>query len=344
MPSTHATCTIAHHLRHDTFSAAAPPPMCVYVRVYRGQAAQTKKRRTSQQEKTWQEKLQLSVAPDDEPIRRGQFYFGKWYLSLTRQLLYYCDPTNWSLATMNLVDTKERGHEFLAFAFDLKTHGDTLDKVASYEKKALFESLHDTYIALGSRLAHIDLDSFVPLGQINWEVAGHFLIQRVGSEWRLTCKVLRKTIILGSENIGSDPGPFSMKNNFSLHLAALSSPRDSYVVMYMFPQLSRPLKRRASEELQAVSVIPGLASMASPGDASVGASSESAAANPESVEGTLVRGTTGGIGSPAPSLGASSGAARAHRVACSADGRSSSSRAAIADAEDLDEHVPSPEA
>ena len=216
-------------------------------------------------ELSWQEKNGLLlVIPATEQLRRGQFYYGKWYTVLSKQLLYFVDPAKWTAQHMVLVDSKEKCWELMSALLDLRCFGDVMDKVGTPDKTTLFDNLRTTYQDLGQRLGWmINMDEHLAEARVNWDTAGHFLVEQDGPTTKITCKILRSFVTLGPEHVGSDPGPFTVKHNFSVHLACLVSARDSYLLVYIFPQLGRSLRRRVSEETGAAAAVPGLASASS---------------------------------------------------------------------------------
>ena len=125
-------------------------------------------------ELSWQEKNGLLlVIPATEQLRRGQFYYGKWYTVLSKQLLYFVDPAKWTAQHMVLVDSKEKCWELLSALLDLRCFGDVMDKVGTPDKTTLFDNLRTTYRDLGQRLGWmINMDE--NLGELGhrWSLPG----------------------------------------------------------------------------------------------------------------------------------------------------------------------------
>jgi hypothetical protein len=153
--------------------------------------------------------------------------------------------------------------EVLEFALDLKVTQTQQDKVGDFSltKAALFKKCKALYDGRGTdRLGA--LENHVVDGAIAWPVAGHYSIQTAGSDaggarMSVTWKIAKKTVVLGPDSIGEDPGPFQLKYNYSIESAFFESPIDTYICKCFFPSGMRKLAREDSSEQKLIHAIGG---------------------------------------------------------------------------------------
>ena len=146
-------------------------------------------------------------------------------------------------------------------AFDLKLHGDELDRVGSSSKDVLFKNMLQLYTLLGRRfkciVIDLSADSIVCSECSPWRLTSQGIQERTG-EYHISIKLMYWAtsssssdieIDMGPELLFDDVGPFVLKRPWSVKGGYLESESstETYSLMTQVPGLSRRLGRRPSD-------------------------------------------------------------------------------------------------
>ena len=102
----------------------------------------------------------------------------------SHQAFQYMDPQWFDLDFINNI-SREVLCEMLENSTEIDCHGETMDKVQNPNKLATFNSLRETYRALGMRFR-----TYIWNGrQIDWPNCGPYAVEKRGDQVIVICKV-----------------------------------------------------------------------------------------------------------------------------------------------------------
>ena len=205
---------------------------------------QRKKRKVGVQEEVVEE-----ISPT-ETVPRGKNAYANWAKKLFERVLVYIDsdsiPKDF-VKTLSLKVCKE----IFEFGTYLVLHGDKLDQASETNLQKLFDILKIMYQVNGSLWGRIQWIRTEPV----WAASGFYSVKKYSASGRIfvTCSLVKDPAEFTEAIYLKDPGPFEVvSQNFSLKSAHFRTALDTYVLMNLFPALSRrKLQRRMSEELGA---------------------------------------------------------------------------------------------
>lgn len=190
----------------------------------------------------------------DKEVGKGRLVYKSWPKKWYQELLCYIEE-DLEPAGMNNMP-KDRLAEICERVLELQFLGDTPDKASNPKmtKADLFDRLKAVYMANGRSL--LEFNNEFSKGYVNWEHFGHYAIriEESGSSWmeqkvHLTCKAVRKTIVMDPDSMPGDSGPYKLVGNHSLANAMVQGAKDTYRCQNYFTALGRRLKRNLSETL-----------------------------------------------------------------------------------------------
>ncbi len=198
----------------------------------------------------------------DKPFHRNQRIFANWTVKLITLFLNFLDPYVYCAPVLANM-TKASGLEHMSKICDIRCHGEVLDRVGLSNQRQLFVNMRCVYIGLGKRARRLEFDAH---GFVDWTLhanSSYLSSMETGPDGarlvNIVCTVINKSTFMPSEIIADDPGPFTaIEYPFSLKLATIKTSKDTYMLVNLFPQLSRSLVRRLSEETGTVSTMPAV--------------------------------------------------------------------------------------
>ena len=196
----------------------------------------------------------LTELPDEQVVlRRGQLVFGEWSLKLCKQLLAYVDP---DVSIVGLSRLALPGAlQLMEYCFDIRCFGDRKDRAATQSMRELWVSLKKTYDVLGKKLRLVVINHDLKMPDWSEDTELQLGEKKAGEnflEMKYNPPVGRK--LFGNVKLDDeDMGPWEMRDKFSPFQAFVVSPTHEYPVIAVFPQLTRKLARRPSQEQGAVS-------------------------------------------------------------------------------------------
>ena len=196
----------------------------------------------------------LTELPDEQVVlRRGQLVFGEWSLKLCKQLLAYVDP---DVSIVGLSRLALPGAlQLMEYCFDIRCFGDRKDRAATQSMRELWVSLKKTYDVLGKKLRLVVINHDLKMPDRSEDTELELCVKKKGEaflEVKYNPPVGRK--LFGNVKLDDeDMGPWEMRDKFSPFQAFVVSPTHEYPVIAVFPQLTRKLARRPSQEQGAVS-------------------------------------------------------------------------------------------
>ena len=184
-----------------------------------------------------------------ETLRYGQHVYANWTKKLFVRALTYID-----IHSMPPSFVKTLSHQVLKEVFEfglgLRLHGENHDKATELNILNLFGLLKQFYVMNGSLWTKIQWEGTTPL----WAKCGYYSVESAKCSERgvrifVGCSQVAKPVEFTEDIYGTDPGPFDVvSQNFSLKFAHFKTAKDTYMLMNLFPVLSRTLRRRLSEE------------------------------------------------------------------------------------------------
>ena len=184
-----------------------------------------------------------------ETLRYGQHVYANWTKNLFVRALTYID-----IHSMPPSFVKTLSHQVLKEVFEfglgLRLHGENPDKATELNILKLFGLLKQFYVMNGSLWTKIQWEGTTPL----WAKCGYYSVESAkcserGARIFAGCSQVAKPVEFTEDIYGTDPGPFDVVlQNFSLKFAHFKTAKDTYMLMNLFPVLSRTLRRRLSEE------------------------------------------------------------------------------------------------
>jgi hypothetical protein len=191
----------------------------------------------------------VTVVDGDKQIGRQNASYAGWGRARKEECLCICSAGD--VRKMWLLGLPlERLNELMERAFGLRCTGELLDRVGvtKQSRNELYDSMKTMYIENGRPLVGLDryvhdgaIDYGSGLGQYSLTVQGEADARIV----TVYCKAIDATKNI-SIDVAGDIGPFTIKSNWSMKGAFISSPSETWQCSYFFPSLGRTLKRRRS--------------------------------------------------------------------------------------------------
>lgn len=219
------------------------------------------KKKTKPQQDGGGERFELSDA--SKVITRARAMYSKWSRQWLAELLHFI--TKGGLQYKDLMERfadRPRLLEMLERGLDVRVTGENQDKVGDVNdtKLNLYEACATVYEMRGTPLRGI-ADAFGEDGSIDWLAAGHYALlvdeKPEGQQVSITLKSQKKLTRVMADVIADDNGPWTIKKNWSVQSAYLSSPKDEYAIKYFFPGGHRKLARQSSADLRVILVVCG---------------------------------------------------------------------------------------
>jgi hypothetical protein len=191
----------------------------------------------------------ITVLDGDKQIGRQNASYAGWGRARKEECLCLCSAGDvrkvWLLGL-----PLERLNELMERAFSLRCTGALLDRVGEFKqtRNELYDSMKTMYIENGRPL--VGLDRYVHDGAIDYGsgLGQYSLTVQGDGDARIVavyCKAIDATKNI-TIDVASDIGPFTIKSNWSMKGAFISSPSETWQCSYFFPSLGRTLKRRRS--------------------------------------------------------------------------------------------------
>ena len=234
-------CIRAYKAEQEQAKAAG---LTVSQRVIEKAEQQRKKRKVGVQEEVVEE-----ISPT-ETVPRGKCAYAHWAKKLFERVLVYIDSDSMPKDFVKTLSVKVC-KEIFEFGSYLLLHGDKLDQATETNVQKLFDLLKILYEVNGSLWVRIQWNGTEPV----WAACGFYSVKKHSASGRIfvTCSLVKDPAEFTEAIYLKDPGPFEVvSQNFSLKSAHFKTALDTYVLMNLFPALSRrSLQRRMSEELGA---------------------------------------------------------------------------------------------